>query len=198
MEFDAIPAAQGRHGNYVTGAIQLCGAIVFLVLALYMPQWTYVFLGITALCLFFVYEGRLELYRIARIVESIQGKRDAWKQYAEGTHGNSRVRFFIGNPASINYSVSVNGNHALSRAKDLREFVSQAMKQGNLVGYKLLIDSEGLILSKRLLIAFQVRVGEADRIYSILERAREQILDTHQMGAQPANAADREGAAADL
>ena len=198
MEFDAIPAAQGRHGNYVTGAIQLCGAIVFLVLALYMPQWTYVFLGITALCLFIVYDGRLELHRIARIVESIQGERDARKQCAEGTHGDSRVQFFMGNPGSVNYSVSVDGNHALARAKDLREFVDQAMRQEGLEGYKLLIDNEGLILSKLLIIAFQVRVDEVDRIYSILERARRQILDTHQMGAQPPNAADREGAAADL
>ena len=190
MEFDIIPTVQGRHNNDVTGAIQLFGAIVSLVLALYMSQWAYVFLGMTAICLFAVYEGRLELHRIDRIVESIQGKRDSRKQYAEGTHGDSRVRFFIGNPPSVNYSVLVDGNQALARTKELREFVNQAMRQEGLAGYKLLIDNEAIILSKYLIIAFQVRVHEVDRIYSILDRAIRQFFDIHHMDAQPASPAD--------
>jgi hypothetical protein len=190
MEFDTIPKAQGRRSNDVTGAFQLFGAIVFVVLALYKPQWAYVFLGLTAICLFSVYEGRLELHRIDRIVESIQGKRDSRKQYAEGKHGDSRVRFFIGNPPSINYSVLVDGNKALERNKELRAFVNEAMRQEGLVGYKLLIDNDAIMLSKYMIIGFQVRVHEANSIYSILDRARRQFFDTHHMDAEPTSQAE--------
>ena len=190
MEFDIIPTAQGRHGNDFTGAIQLFGALVFLVVALYVSQWAYAFLGMTAICLFFVYEGRLELYRIDRIVKSIQGKRDSRKQYAEGTHGDSHVQFFIGNPPTVNYSVLVDGNQALARYKELHEFVDQAMRQEGLAGYKLLIGNDAIILSKLLVIAFQIRVDEADHIYSILDRARRQFFDIHDMDAQSASPAD--------
>ncbi|MFT5126655.1 MAG: hypothetical protein ACI8W8_000250 [Rhodothermales bacterium] len=126
--FDVIPTPQWRRANDVTGAIQLCGAFAFLVLALSIPQLMYLFFGLTAFCLFFVYEARSELRRIDRIVEFIKGKRNSRKQYAEGTHGDSSVQLFIGNSASVNYSVSVNGEQALRMAKKLRDIVSEEMR----------------------------------------------------------------------
>jgi len=185
MAPDIIPAAQGRHANNLLGAIQLCGVVVCLALAVYEPQLKYVLLGIGAILLFVFYAGRLELHRIDGIVKSIQGKRDSRKQYAEGIHGDSSVRFFIGAPPSINYSVLVDGDRALQKADDLRDFVNQAMRQEGIKGYRLLISSEAITLSKPFITAFQLRVDEAERIYSILDGARRRFLNAHRMDAQP-------------
>ena len=211
MIFDVIPVPQGRYSNCISIGIQSLCATACLVLFLsfdyadvypslnHVVQFfiehkipfavRYVFLGITGFCLLTIYEAWLELYRINKIVKSIKGKRDSHKQYAEGKYNDSNIQFFIGNPTSINYSISLDGAQALARSEELREFINQAMKERALKGYKLLIDKEAVIFSKFFIIAFQLRVNEAKDIYKILDSARILLLNKTASGTNNDNKA---------
>jgi hypothetical protein len=197
MEFDKIPVPQGRHANNVASAIHLLCIAFFCFLLFYDSDMSakinnalqehfghdvsnsvkYVYYGIIAFCLFSFGEAQLELYRISRVVELINGKRDPAKQFAQGEYGSSQVQFFVGMPTTINYSVSVDGTLTMTNSEDLNEFVNQEMRQEKLEGYELLIDNDAVILSKLFIIASQIRQDEARRIYDILDRARTWLLE---------------------
>ncbi|MHC4084524.1 MAG: hypothetical protein ACYSWZ_03160 [Planctomycetota bacterium] len=184
MKFDNIPSAQRRHSNSVGSAFLLISAIFFIVLGLYVPLLKYVFFVLTASCLFGIYEVRLELYRIQRIVNMIQGKRDSRKQYAKGRYRDSEVEFFIGKPPSFNYTIIIDGHHALQKKTLIHQFVKNELKQNNIKGYKLLINDNAIVLSKWLILSFQIKVDEAELIYNTLDCTKSKFFDKPCVEAQ--------------
>jgi len=186
--FDRIPSPQGRMINHINGAIQGIGFLFFLglgvVALVFLKEVPPVQLAaagpmffLAAVCFLAVLEGRLEEARIGRIEAILNGKRDAKKQFIEGTCDGRTVGFAISTAPTLQYGIPIDGSQALPVKDTLKTFAGRQLQQAGLSPHRLLIDEKTLVLSRPFMIAFQIRPEQITQIYEILLSAKKHYLD---------------------